>query len=99
MKTMSYAALLSTVAAMAVLGITLSSAVHAAAPAPGGPATAAPGRGGRGGRGAAGGAGAPNPSQEDHDRMAKLLGVTDIRPGARGQIAQANDPDFAPYDE
>src|SRR5689334_12145081 len=81
MKTMSCALLLTTVAGLAALGISISSVAHAAAP-------------GRGGA-----SGGPNPSQMDHDRMAQLLGVTDMRPGARGQIAQANDPDFAPYDE
>jgi len=36
-------------------------------------------------------------SQADHDRLAKLLGVTDIRPGAAGR--DRTDPNWAPYDE
>ncbi|HEY4328117.1 MAG TPA: acetylxylan esterase [Phycisphaerae bacterium] len=36
---------------------------------------------------------------EDHDRTAKLLGITDMRRGADGQVAQANSGFFAPYDE
>ncbi|MEO8314130.1 MAG: acetylxylan esterase [Pseudomonadota bacterium] len=36
---------------------------------------------------------------EDHDRLARLLGVTDMRRGADGQVAQANSGFFAPYDE
>jgi hypothetical protein len=36
---------------------------------------------------------------QDHDRLAQLLGVTDIRRGADGQMSQVNNGNFAPYDE